>query len=143
MPVHTNQVSTSIDIRGNGDWYISFGSQNNFNEMSIYFRWNMNDGIYVNQSRSIRSISLRINSLKSGTEMRKIGFGMNSGDGTPPRNIKSFELFDRGTFDFFNSRASWNGTDKIEIKNPEGNSIFKISGRKNNYKVEKLGTKIL
>ena len=68
---------------------------------------------------------------------------MNSGDGTPPRNIKSFELFDRGTFDFFNSRASWNGTDKIEIKNPEGNSIFKISGRKNNYKVEKLGTKIL
>ena len=62
--------------------------------MGIDFRWNENYGIGVNPSRNIGSISPQITSMKSGT---RIGFGRNSGDGTPPGNIGSFGLFNRGT----------------------------------------------
>ena len=138
--IHTNQVSYSIDIRVHDDWEISFRIQIIYNEMSIDFRRNKNDGICVNPSRTIRSLIPKITIMKSGTG---IGFGQNNSDGIPPRNIRRFVLFNRGTSDFSDRSTSWHGAAKIESENPEDNRIFKNAGRENNFEVEKLGAKIL
>ena len=108
--------------------------------MSIDFRSNTNDGIPVNSLRTIRSIILHITSMKSGTGVR---FGLDSGDVIQPINIGSINLFDRGTLYFYYSSILWHGTSKSEVGNPEGNSIFKDTGRENNFEVEKLVTRIL
>ena len=36
--INNKQVSTSNDIRVNGEWYISVGSWNSCNKMNIYYR---------------------------------------------------------------------------------------------------------
>ena len=102
----------------------------------IHFVRNMNDGIGVNPSRTIRSISSYITIMKS---VDGIGFGCNSGDGIPTRNIVIFGLFNRVMLNFFNRSMLWHGSSKTESENPGENSIFKNAERENNFEVEKLG----
>ena len=111
--------------------------------MSFDFGWNMNYGIGVSSLRTIGIIILQITSLKSVTDIQRIGFRRNSGYGTPIRNIRSFGLFDIGASDFSNRSVLWNGASKCEGENPVGNRIFKKSGRDNNFEVENVGRKIL
>ena len=92
----TNQASASIDIRGHSEREISFGIRKSCEKISIDFGRNNNDGIGVNPSRTIGSISPQITSMKSGTERGRIGFRWNIYDGIPPRNTGSSVLFDRG-----------------------------------------------
>ena len=96
--------------------------------MSTDFWLNMNGGICVNLSRSIISVISHITGEKSGTEMQISGFGRNSSDGTPPINIRIFDLFGRGMSYFFDRSASWHGTENNEIENPEDDRIFKNVG---------------
>ena len=63
--------------------------------MSIDFERNKNNVIFMNPSRTIGSITSQNTSPESGTVI-----GQNSGDGIPPRNIRSFSLFDRGIIHF-------------------------------------------
>ena len=99
----------------------------------------MNNGISVNPSRTIMHISLKITIMKSGTQMRRIGFGWNRGDGIPQRNIGIFSLFDIETLDLSGRITLWNGTAKSESEKPEGNIIFKNAGCENNFEVIKVG----
>ena len=78
--------------------------------------------------------------MKSGNEMQKIGFGRNSGDGIPPKQIGSFNPFDRGTSDFPDRSVLWHGAAKSEGENPGGERIFKNAGCEN-FEVEKFGRK--
>ena len=133
MVIHTDQASDSIDRQVHGDQYIPFSSWNSCNKTSIDFGQNTNDVIYVNPLRTIGSIIPQINSMKSGTG---IGFGDNSGDGIPPRNIGSFGLFNRGNQDFVDRSASWNGASKSESENSEGGSNLKNAGRENTFEVK-------
>ena len=87
MFIHTNQEITSIDRQVHGDWYIYLEIWNSCNKVSVDFGQNKNDGISVIPSRTIVSIIPHITSLKSGTEMRRIGFGRNSDDDIPPRKM--------------------------------------------------------
>ena len=112
--VHTNQVSAYIDRRVHSDCNISFVSWKSCNEMSIDFGRNTNDGIRVNPPITIGSIIPQITSTKSGNERRRIGFGQNIGDYIPPRNIRSFGLFDRVTSEFSDRSVSWHGAVKNE-----------------------------
>ena len=137
--IHTNQVCASIHRSVNGDWGFSFESWNSCYKMSINFGQNTNNGTRMNPSRTIGSISSQIISLESGTGIRQnIGVGSNSGDGIPPKNIKSFGLFERGTLDISNRGASWYIKEKSESENPEGNSIFKNSGCENKFEVKNI-----
>ena len=68
--------------------------------MSIDNGWNTNDGIRVNPSITIGSISPHITNLNSGTEMQIIGFGRNSGDKISPRNTGRFDIYNVGTLKF-------------------------------------------
>ena len=76
----------------------------------------MNDGIRVNPPRTTVSISQHITSLKSGTEMRRIGFGWNSGGSILPRNIWSFNLINIKTPDLSDRSAAWHQTEKVKVK---------------------------
>ena len=58
--MHTNQASVSIDIWRHGDRGIFFGSQKSCNKIIIDLGPNTNDGIRVNPSRTIGSISHRL-----------------------------------------------------------------------------------
>ena len=80
----TNQLIASIERRGHSDWDIYFGIRKSCNEININLGRKMNVGIRVNPSRTIKSIIPQITSMKSGTG---IGFGKNSSDGIPSRNI--------------------------------------------------------
>ena len=111
------------------------------NGKSLDFGWNMNYGINVNPSRTIRRIRPHIITVNSGNKMRRIGFEWNSSDVIPPRNIGSFEHFNRRTSDFFSRSALCHGTAKIETEKPGGGIIFKNAGRKNNFEVERVGCK--
>ena len=133
-----NKASAFIDRWGHGDCRNSFRSRNICNKMSIHFGWNMNDGISVNPSRTIGIVSPQITVLKSGTG---IGFGYNSSGGILPRNIGVLILFNIGALDFSNRITSSHGTTKSESENPGGNSIFKNTGRENNFEVERVGRK--
>ena len=55
LVAEANQLRTSIDIRGNGDWEYPFGSRKIGNEMSVGFGRNADDKIGMNPSRAIRS----------------------------------------------------------------------------------------
>ena len=92
MIVHTNQASTSIDIRVHGDCYISFGIWKSCNGMIIGFWRNTDDVIHVNPSRTIGIISPYITIMKSVTG---IGFSHNGCGVIPPRNLIIFDLFNR------------------------------------------------
>ena len=81
--------------------------------------------------------------MNSGTEMQRIGFRQNSNDGTPPRNIGIFNLFDGELRVFENMSSSWHGAAKSEIKNPGGNIIFNNAEQENNFEGEKVGHKNL
>ena len=102
--IHTNQSCTSIDRQGHNDWYISFESRNSCNKITINFKWNKNDGIGVNPSKTIGSIIPKITNMKSVTGIRS---GSNSGDGIPPRNTGSLGIFDRGYSDLSYRSALW------------------------------------
>ena len=141
--IHTNQVSSSIDIWGWGDQDIYFGSWKSCNEMSIYFVENINEDISMNPPRTIGSISKQITSLKSSTKIRRIRFRRNNNNSIPPRNIGSFNPFNRGMLIFFDKNASWHSTKKSEIENPKGESIKKMLGARIVLKLKFLGAKIL
>ena len=106
--------------------------------MIIDFRRNTDDIIGVNPPKTTRSIIPQINGMKSGTG---IGFGRNSGDGIPPINIRSFGLFDRGTWYFSDISVLWHGSVKSESEKPGSNRIFENAERENNSEVEKVGCK--
>ena len=108
--------------------------------MSIEFGHKMNDGISVNPSRTIGSIIPQITNMKSGTG---IGFGRNSGDGIPPRNIVSFSLFDRGAHNFSNRSALWNVTYKVIVKPLEKTESSKTLSARIILKLITLGAKNL
>ena len=133
----TNQESASINRWGHGDWKISFGSWKSCNKMSTNFGRNTNDSIAMNPSRTTRSIIPQTISLKSDTEMQRIGLGWNSNDSIPPRNIGSFNLSNRGTSDFPHMTALWHGAAKSESEseNPEGNRILKTMVERINLKL--------
>ena len=115
--IQSNQSSATIDRQGNGD----------------------------------RNISLII--MKSCTEMQKVGSGRDSNGSIPHRTIGnitpqvtrqgSFTIFDpiTGNSDLSDRSALWNGEATSDSENPEGSSILRISGRKNNFEVEKYGRK--
>ena len=135
-PDQKKEKKDYIDRQGHGDWYISLRSWKSCKNVIIDLGWNTYDGIRVNPSRTIGSIIPQITSLNSGIG---IEFFHNYGDGIPPRNIGRFGLFDRGTGDISNRRASWHVAAKIESENPGDNSIFENYERENNFQVEKFG----
>ena len=79
-----------------------------------------NDGIIVNPPRKIGRISPNITRTIQG--------------------ILDIFNYIRGTSNLSDRTASWHGK-KSEIENPEGNTIFKNTGRENNFEVEKFGHK--
>ena len=109
--------------------------------MIIDFRRTTNDAISVNSSRTIRSTNPYITSMKSGTEIQRIGFGQNNDDGIWPRNIERFNLFDGGTLDFSDRSASWHGAEKKWMWKPWRQHHLKKTERENNFEVEKVGCK--
>ena len=106
--------------------------------MSIDFWHSTNDNICVNPTKTIRRISPQITSMKSGTE---IGFGHNSSDGIPPRNIRILGLLDRNIPDFTSTSTIWHGSEKSQNENLGNNRILKNSEGENNFEVEKVGRK--
>ena len=82
-------------------------------KISIGFGRNMNDRILINPSRTISSISRNITSLKSGNV---IGFRCTNVDGIPPRNIRSFGLFDLRMSDFLTGANFGMAQQKAKVK---------------------------
>ena len=138
--VNYNQAIASIARRVQYDRNFFFGIRKICDEMIIDFRQKTNNGVPMNPSRTIRSITPHITILESGTGIRlNSNVRQNSGDGILPRNIRSFGLFDRGTSDFSNKSASWHGAEKNESENFGGNNIFENDERKDDFKVERAG----
>ena len=108
--IHTNQMSNFIDRRGHSDRKFSFGSWKSCDGMIIYLGGNTNNRIPMIPLRVIGSITSHITSLESGTGIGQNGsVGQNSGDGTPPSNIRSFVLFDRRASDLYDRNALCHG----------------------------------
>ena len=117
--VHYNQAIFFIDRRGHYDSYLSLGSRKSCNEICIDFGRSKNDGIGVNQSRTIRSISPYITSTRQGR----------------------FDIFDsiRGRLHITNRRTEGYFAAKSENENLGGNNIFENSKPENNFEVGKVG----
>ena len=140
----TNQASASIDRQGNCDKGFSFVSHKSCKKMSIDLRRNTNNGIPMNPSRTVWSITPQISSLESGAELgQNSDAGRNSGGIITPINIRSFSLFDKGTLYLSNRSASCYVTAKYESENFGDNNIFENSESENIFEVKKLGAKIL
>ena len=119
------------------------------------------DGILIQSNQSSATIDRQVNGdrnisliiMKSCTEMQKVGSGRDSNGRIPHRTIGNItpQVTRQGSFTLFdpitgNSGLSYrsalvNGEATSDSENPEGSSILRISGRKNNFEVEKSGRK--
>ena len=110
--------------------------------MSIDFGQNTNNGIPMNPSRNIGSITPQITSMYIGNIIgRNIDVGRNSGDGIPTRNIGRFVLFDNGTSYFSDRITSWNSAEKMNVKTVETTAFSKMLSSFLRLKI--LGAKIM
>ena len=129
---HLNRESKSLDLT-----IYLYRCYNGHKSPRIY-----NTTIYL--SRNIGSITPHITSLEIGHGIGwNISVRQNSSDEIPPRNIRSFGLFNRGTSYFSNKSALCYVPEKSESKNPGEKIISKILSARIILKLKKLGANIL
>ena len=81
--------------------------------------------------------------MKSGNEMQRIRFELNSNDIIPPINIRSFNVFERGISGFADRRASWDGAAKVKVKTLKAAAFSKTLDSRIMLKLKKLSAKYL
>ena len=121
--ISSNQARASIDIRRNGYWAISLDSQKSCNKIILDFGKNMNAGISVNPSRTIRSIVPQITKTSQGI-------------------LVIFDSIRVISYIAYKS-VPWHGTRTKKVKSLKATEFSKTLSTRIILKLKRLGAKIL